>query len=518
MSAGKIVDIRTLDTWQDQYLLPGFVDAHIHIESSMLTPSEFARAAVGHGTVATISDPHEIANVLGVAGVHYMLEDAASCPLKIFFGAPSCVPATEFETAGGRIDAEQVAQLLADPRIGYLSEVMNVPGVLSGESGVARKIQAALSLGKPIDGHAPGVRGADAARYFAAGISTDHECVALDEAREKLGLGAKILIREGSAARNFEALYPLLLHRADDCMLCSDDLHPDELLHGHIDRLVRRAIEQGADTIDVLRTASLVPIRHYGIDVGLLQVGDDADFLVVDDLQTVRVRQTYIRGQLVAVDGRPCFERRPSVVVNRFQCQPLQASDLRVPATTDRLNVIEAIDGQLHTRRLVVPARIVDSCVVADPASDVLKLVVVNRYQRATPAVCFIRGFGMQRGAIASSVAHDCHNIIAVGTCDTDLCTAINLVIEHRGGLAAVGGADRSVLPLPVAGLMSTESFEQVARQYLHLNQLAQRFGSTLSAPFMTLSFMALLVIPELKLSDRGLFDGGRFRFISLFA
>jgi adenine deaminase len=484
----------------------------------MLVPSEFARAAVVHGTVATVSDPHEIGNVLGVEGVRYMLDNAEGVPLKFNFGAPSCVPATSFETAGAEITADEVAELLDDPRIRYLSEMMNFPGVLHGDGQVAAKLDAAKKRGKPIDGHAPGLRGEQAEAYIAAGISTDHECFTKEEADDKLRFGAKILIREGSAARNFDALYPLLDERPDRVMLCSDDKHPDELLAGHINLLVRRAVARGVAPMHALRAACVNPVEHYGLDVGLLRVGDPADFIEVDNLENFNVLRTWIDGRLVAENGRTTIPQSRPAVVNRFSARPVKPEQFAVAAESDQVNVIEAIDGQLITRRHVMPAKIVGGQAVADPSRDLLKLVVVNRYADAPPAVAFIQGFGLRSGALASSVAHDSHNIVAVGASDEELRRAVNLVIEARGGLSVVSEAGDEVLPLPVAGLMATGSCEEVGRAYEKLDRLAKQLGSPLRAPFMTLSFMALLVIPDIKLSDKGLFDGGRFEFLPLFA
>ncbi|MEX2286750.1 MAG: adenine deaminase [Planctomycetaceae bacterium] len=515
---GKIVAIRETGERPSTFVLPGLIDAHVHVESSMLVPSEFARAAVVHGTVASVSDPHEIGNVLGTAGVEYMLENAAAVPFKFNFGAPSCVPATVFETAGAAIDVTQVARLLDDPRIGYLSEMMNYPGVLAGDKDVLAKIAAAQLLDKPVDGHAPGLRGEAAAAYIAAGITTDHECFTKDEALDKLRCGAKILIREGSAARNFDALCTLIDEYPEMCMLCSDDKHPDELLAGHINVLVRRAIERGIDRFNVLRAACVNPVLHYGMNVGLLRPGDDADFIEVGSLERMDVLRTFIRGRLVAADGQTTIPRIEPRVVNRFHGRVRTPDEFRVRAEGERLNVIEAIDGQLITRRLVERATVHDGLAIADAARDILKIAVVNRYVSAAPAVAFVRSFGLKRGAIASSVAHDSHNVIAVGVDDDDLCAAINFVIEAGGGLSVAGDGVRKVLPLPVAGLMSTETCAAVGAAYALLDQQVKSFGSQLRAPFMTLSFMALLVIPDLKLSDKGLFDGKTFQFLPLFA
>ena len=499
-------------------ILPGFIDAHVHVESSMLTPSEFARAAVRHGTVATVSDPHEIANVLGVEGVEYMIADGGRVPFTFSFGAPSCVPATPFETAGAMLDPDDVAALLDRPEVRYLSEVMNYPGVLNGDPDMQAKIDAAKARGLPRDGHAPGLRGADAQRYADAGISTDHECVTLGEARDKLAAGMHILIREGSAAKNFDALIPLMDEAPDRLMFCTDDAHPDALLRGHIDALVRRALARGYDRMDVLRAACVHPVQHYGLDVGLLQEGDPADFIVVDTLDALNVQRTYIDGQCVAEESTSRIERLESPVVNAFAAQPKQPDDFACPAEGDRLRVIEAEEGQLVTGEAVVPACVEDGRVASHPERDVLKLAVVNRYADAAPAIGFIRGFGLERGAIASSVAHDSHNIIAVGTSDEALARVVNQVIDHQGGIAAVDDEGALILPLPVAGLISDQPYDAVARRYIRLNTFAQqRLGSAMDAPFMTLSFMALLVIPQLKLSDQGLFDGAAFEFVDLF-
>ena len=499
-------------------IMPGLVDAHIHIESSLLPPAEFARQAVVHGTVATVSDPHEIANVLGVAGIDYMLAEGRRTPFTFAFGVPSCVPATGFETAGARLGPRAVAGLLRRPELSFLSEVMDFPGVLRREPKVMAKIAAAQRLGKPVDGHAPGLRGTRAARYAAADITTDHECFTLAEAEAKLRVGMKILIREGSAARNFAALAPLLKTNPDRCMFCCDDLHPDLLVGGHIDRHVRRGLATGADRFDVLACATVNPVRHYGLPVGLLQVGDPADFIVVNGWKKFQVQRTYLRGCLVAADGRSLLPRRPARVLNRFRARPRRAADFAVRAKPGRINAIAALDGQLITGHGRVPAATAAGWAVAAVNRDLLKIAVVNRYRpRARPAVGFILGFGLQAGAIASSVAHDSHNIVAVGTSDADLAEAVNLVIAARGGLSVVGRGRSQVLPLPIAGLMATGDGARVARQYGEIDARAKQLGSTLRAPFMTLSFMALLVIPDLKLSDRGLFSGRRWGFQPLF-
>ena len=500
------------------YILPGFVDAHVHIESSMLPPSEFARLAVVHGTVATVSDPHEIANVLGTAGVEFMLDDARRVPFKFCFGAPSCVPATGFETAGAVLDADAVTALLEKPEIGYLSEMMNFPGVLHGDPQVLAKIEAARRLGKPGDGHAPGLRGEEARRYFAAGISTDHECFTYEEGLDKARLGVKILIREGSAARNFEALWPLLTEFPDRVMFCSDDKHPDDLLNGHINLLVARAIDKGCELFDVLRAACLHPVEHYRLPAGLLRPGDPADFIRVRDLRSFEVLETWIDGRQVAVEGRSLLPYLPVETPNQFKAESRLSADFQLTAKHDTgiVRLIQVRDGEIVTDAAEARAHIQDGHLLPWTSADVLKIIVLNRYaERAPVAVGFVRGFGLHRGALASSVAHDSHNIVAVGTDDSAICAAVNAIIGSRGGVSATDGAGQSrVLPLPIAGLMSDQDGYSLARDYASLDAWTKsELGCRLRAPFMTLSFLALPVIPALKMTDLGLFDVSKFSF-----
>jgi adenine deaminase len=515
--AGAISRITELVSAPEHFLLPGFVDAHVHIESSMLTPAQFARLAVVHGTVATVSDPHEIANVCGADGVQWMIDNAKTVPLKVFFGAPSCVPATGFETAGAVLNAEAVDRLLANPDIWYLAEMMNYPGVLHKDPEVTAKLDAARRHSKPIDGHAPGLMGKDAHEYASAGITTDHECTKLEEALEKIAAGMQILIREGSAARNFEALHPLLATDSERVMFCSDDKHPDDLLEGHINTLVQRALAKGYDRFDVLRAACLNPVLHYGIPVGLLREGDPADFIIVSDLEPWQVQATYIAGELVAKEGQPLFEATLHSTINHFNAAPIPSKLLALSCRGNDaiVSIIVADEGQIVTGRAEECLSVAEGTVQSDPGQDILKLVVVNRYQKdSQPAIAFIRGFGLKKGAIASTVAHDCHNLIAVGVDDASITSAINALIEAKGGIAVTTSPEQTiVLPLPIAGLMSDRDGHDVARAYSELNQLTKELGGTLSAPFMTLSFMALLVIPSLKLSDKGLFDGTAFQF-----
>ena len=513
---GKISSIEPANHQETQYILPGFIDAHIHIESSLLVPTEFAQLAVVHGTVGTISDPHEIANVLGVAGVNYMIENAKQSPLKFHFGAPSCVPATGFETAGAEINADDIHELMASPDIYYLAEMMNYPGVLHDDPEVLQKLKWAKLSGKPLDGHAPGLRGEAIKKYINAGISTDHECFTHEEAHEKLQLGMKVIIREGSAAKNFEALIDLAPEHFERMMFCSDDKHPDDLILGHINSLCARAVAKGVDVFQVLQMACLNPVEHYKMNVGTLRVNDPADFIVVEDLTNFRVLATYIDGEIVAQNGQAQLPKIAFDTPNNFNCSPKTPADFAVNSAAKTIRVIEALEGQLITNELHMPSTIKAGQLFANPEQDILKLAVVNRYQDAPVAVAFIKNFGLKSGAIASSVAHDCHNIVAVGASDEDLCRAVNLVIAQQGGLCAVSAEQELVLPLPVAGIMSDRNGVQVAAQYQEIDALAKALGSKLKAPYMTLSFMALLVIPDLKLSDKGLFSGNSFAFVDL--
>ncbi|MGK7927725.1 MAG: adenine deaminase [Spirulina sp.] len=501
----------------DRYILPGFIDAHVHIESSMLVPSEFARLATVNGTVAAVSDPHEIANVSGLAGIRFMLANAAKTPFEIAFGAPSCVPATPFETAGAELGDREIRQLFQRDRLSYLSEVMNVPGVLARDPQVMGKINLAREFGLPIDGHAPGLQGEEVRSYASAGITTDHECRTLSEARDKLAVGMKIVIREGSAAKNYDALHPLIDSHPDRCMFCSDDKHPDDLVKGQIDELVRRSVALGYDVMKVLQIACLNPVLHYHLNVGLLRVGDPADLIVVNNLTDFAVRQTYCHGILAAKEGKALLPSVSVQPINHFATSLKKVEDFRLPARGSTVRAIAAMDGQIFTEERKVRPRVERGEIASDRDRDLLKIAVVNRYADTPPAVALIQNFGLKRGAIASSVAHDSHNILAVGTTDEELCTVVNAIIGARGGIAAIEGNTLEILPLPVAGLMSGEDGYEIARRYAHLDAFAKQLGSPLSAPFMTLSFMALLVIPDLKLSDRGLFSGQKFQFVSLF-
>lgn len=513
---GKISSIIEKENDIEQYILPGFVDAHIHIESSMLVPSEFAKLAVAHGTVATVSDPHEIANVLGVEGVEFMIENGKKVPFKFNFGAPSCVPATSFESAGAIIDSEDIKTLMANPDIKYLAEMMNYPGVLFDDQEVMKKIAWAKHYNKPVDGHAPGLRGDDVTKYSNAGISTDHECFTYEEGLEKLQKGMKVIIREGSAAKNFEALIDLLPEYFENMMFCSDDKHPDDLLLSHINDLCARAVAKGMDVFKVLQMACINPVKHYNLDVGLLKEGDFADFTVVEDLTNFKIRQTYINGELVFDKGASLIESVPFKILNNFNTDKKQVSDFKFESSAKQIRVIEALNGELVTKEIIQNSLIENGNLVSNVNEDVLKMTVINRYQNQKPSIAFIKNFGLKEGAIASSVGHDSHNIIAIGVSDTAICKAVNLVIESKGGICAVSNSGSKVVSLPVAGIMSDSSGDIIGNQYAQLDQMAKTLGSELHAPYMTLSFMALLVIPSLKLSDKGLFDGTSFKFTSL--
>jgi adenine deaminase len=513
---GKITSIIEKNHAVNTFILPGFIDAHIHIESSMLVPSEFARLAVVHGTVATISDPHEIANVLGASGVYYMIENGKKVPFKFHFGAPSCVPATAFETAGATIDSDGIKQLLSSPDIYYLAEMMNYPGVIYDDAEVFKKIEWAKHFNKPVDGHAPGLRGSDLKKYIGAGITTDHECFTYDEAKEKLSLGMKVIIREGSAAKNFDALIDLLPENYENMMFCSDDKHPDDLIVGHINSLCTRAVAKGIDVFKILQSACINPIKHYGMMVGRLRENDDADFIIVEDLVNFKVLQTYINGALVAENGKSFIASIPFEKPNNFNISKKEISDFAVESRAKKIRVIEALEGQLITNEMHCDSKIINGNLVSDSENDILKMAVLNRYQNEKPAIAFIKNFGLKKGAIASSVAHDCHNIVVAGTSDEEICKAVNLIIKNSAGICAVNGDDEKILGLPVAGIISDKDGWETGKLYQEIDAMAKDLGSALKAPFMTLSFMALLVIPDLKLSDKGLFSGKAFQFVDL--
>jgi len=512
-----IKKIELSDEKFDNYILPGFVDSHVHIESSMMIPSSFARAAVKHGTVATVSDPHEIANVLGVSGVEFMIQNSKKVPFKFFFGAPSCVPATSFETSGAVISEREIKKLLDNPDIYYLAEMMNFPGVIYNEKEVIAKISHANDVNKPIDGHAPGLTGKDLKKYASKNITTDHECTTVKEAIEKIENGMMIQIREGSAARNFENLFSLIKSHPKKIMFCTDDCHPDDLIKGHINKTIKRAIEKGADLFDVLSAATRNPVFHYNLNVGLLRVGDPADFIIVKDISSFDVIKTYINGLLVFDNGNILIEKIKEEPVNKFNCEKISEKDIAVNYNGGKIQIIVAQDGDLLTGRSIEEPLIENGYVVSDSSRDILKIVVINRYNLGKPSIGFIKQFNLKKGAIAGSIAHDSHNIIAIGNSDRDIVVAVNRLIENKGGIVAFNGKVIEDLQLDVAGLMSTDEAEVIAEKYQKVNSIVKEMGSTLNAPFMTMAFMALLVIPDLKISDKGLFDVTKFKFTSLF-
>ncbi len=509
---------KTTDQEYDTYLIPGLIDAHIHIESSMLPPAEFARLAVVHGTVGVVADPHEIANVLGIAGIRYLIDNGKSVPFKFFFGAPSCVPASPYETNGATISSAQLEELFTEDQLKFLGEMMDYPGVIARKPEVMSKIAVAQRHGRPVDGHAPGLLGRELFRYLDAGIDTDHEAFTLDEGLSKIRAGMKILIREGTAARNFGALHPLLKTHPHKVMFCTDDRHPDDLVQGHLNLIIKQALALGYDPVTVIRCATLNPVRHYNLDVGMLQPGDPADFAVIDNLKDFRILATYINGHRVATNGQSLIARTKTKAINEFRALAKNPTDFWVRAPLlQKMNVIQCIDGELVTKRLALQPTVKNGFAVSDPRRDLLKITVVNRYHDTKPAIGFINGFGLKHGAIASSVAHDSHNIIAIGASDEALTRAVNRVIEERGALVVADETTEFVLPLPLAGLMSDADGYAVAQSYQKLAAAARQLGSPLHDPFMTMSFMALLVIPEIKISDRGLFDGKKFKPAKLF-
>lgn len=515
---GIIVSIERTAKKTTEFILPGFIDSHIHIESSMLTPQNFSRIAVSHGTLAVVSDPHEIANVLGIEGVRYMIENAEKATIKFFFGAPSCVPATDFESSGGKIGPDEIEALFKNEKLHYLSEVMNYPGVIYNDEEVHRKIAVAKQYKKPIDGHAPGLTGEALKKYIDAGILTDHECASIDEAIEKIRLGMIVQIREGSAAKNFEALWPLIDKYPEQVFLCSDDLHPDDLVNGHINLLVSKAVKKGVGLFNVLKAVTVFPNKHYALNMGMLRVGDSADFIKVKNLESFKVLESYLEGVKVYNHNNGLVDVLPQQHINNFVVDEITPDDLVIkPNGYNKVKVISVIEGELITKSFSTILENVNGDLISDVKNDILKITVINRYQKETPAVAYVHNFKLRNGAIAGSIAHDSHNIIAVGVSNEEITECVNWIIRNQGGIAIHTGEKVIGIPLPIAGIISDQKAEIVGEHYSNLNKLATELGCELWAPFMTLSFMALLVIPELKLSNRGLFDGVNFNFTSLF-
>lgn len=517
VSDGIIRSVTELDSVPagSPYYLPGFTDAHIHIESSMMVPENFAKVAAAHGTVGAVCDPHEIANVMGTEGIDFMIGNGKNSRFAFHFGLPSCVPSSHLESAGAVIDAAMTRELIRRDDLHFLAEMMNYPGVMSGDGEVMAKLEAAKEAGKPVDGHAPGLSGESLERYIVAGITTDHECYTPEEAAEKISKGMKVIVREGSAARNFDTLCPVLDSHPGKVMLCSDDKHPDDLIKGHIDEMVRRGIRKGISVWNMLEAACVVPVIHYGLSTGLMRPGDRATFIAVDNLSDFNVLTTVMDGFTVydretGVDESAITTgNAPLVPLNNFRAEPVSAADLDAGIHEGTVNVIVATDGELVTGRERVDASRLD-----DPG--IQKIVVYNRYGKGNPKVGFIRGFGLSSGAFGTTVAHDSHNIVAAGTSDTEIADTVNALIRAEGGMAVTVGGHTHVLPLPVAGLMSTWDAERISSTYRMLDGKVKEMGCTMHAPFITLSFMALPVIKDLKITDKGLVDVNSFSIIPL--
>ena len=515
---GRIFTIEECNVESELFILPGLIDSHIHIESSMMTPSSFAELAVRKGTVAVVSDPHEICNVLGVEGLNFMLDDAKKANLKFFFGAPSCVPATNFESSGAEIDYKQIENLMKRDDIWFLSEMMNFPSVINNDFETIEKLNSAKKYKKPIDGHAPMISGNNLKSYFNSGISTDHECTDIDEAIEKIKNNVKIQIREGSAAKNFDKLASLIDLYPESVMFCSDDLHPDDLYIAHIDKFIRKSLKFNLNIFNILRASSYNPKYHYNLPVGLLQIGDSADFIVVDTLEDFNVQQTYINGEKIFDYKQDSKNVENTIKINKFRTNLINEEDIIIEAKFDKIKVIVVEDGNLFTKSETLNAKIVNNKAISDIDNDIIKIVVLNRYsENSLPAVAFIKNFGLKSGALAASIAHDSHNIIAIGVDDKSIIESINKIIELKGGIVAHNNEKIDFLQLDIAGLMSSKDGVFIANSYSKLNEIAYSLGSTLKSPFMTMSFMALLVIPELKISDKGLFDSINFEFTNLF-
>lgn len=510
---GIIKCVRQIGGKFNQYILPGFIDAHIHIESSMLTPSRFAEAVVPHGTTSVVSDPHEIANVLGIRGINYMIKDSSHVPLNVFFTAPSCVPATQFETSGAVISSKEIDEILKDDEIVALGEMMNFPGVLSDDPEVMAKIAVAKKHQKPVDGHAPLLSGDGLCKYVAAGISTDHECTLKEEVIEKRKLGMNVMLRQGSSAKNL----PDLIGAGGDFII-SDDKHPEDLLKGHVDLMLKEAVELGEDPVKAVKMVTFNPASHYGLNRGLIAPGKAADIVIVDDLKSFNVKEVYIAGNLSACEGKSLFPVNPAELENTFKMSPKKPVHFEISSSKkeEKVRVIDVIEGQLLTEKHETALPVECGKIRPDVEYDILKIAVLERYGHNRMTNAFVRGFGLKNGAIASSVAHDSHNIIAVGTNSQDMADAVNNLVKNNGGLVTVSNGCIHSLKLPIGGLMSTRSAEDVAFKLEILHNAAADMGCKLASPFMTMSFLALLVIPKLKVSDRGLFDVEKFDFVDV--
>ena len=517
----KINYIKKINTKCRNYIIPGLIESHIHIESSMLTPSRFAYIAVRHGTTAVVTDPHEIANVLGIDGIKFMRDDAKKTPLKIFFTAPSCVPSTKFETSGATIDSEKIKLLLQQKDVVALGEMMNFYGVIHKDPEVTKKIKYGHKFKKPIDGHCPGLTGEKLKKYIQAGITTEHECTTLTEAKEKLSNGMKIMIKQGSYAKNLENIYPLAHKNADKCFLVSDDLHADDLLKGHMNVKLKKIINLGIDPIDAIKMATINPAKHYNLNVGLLSQGDPADFVIINNFKDFKVLETYINGKLVAKNSKPLFELPQVKIINSFDINKKNINDFKININkkngTIKVNVIGILKNQIITKKLTEKLRIKNYEILPEPNKDILRIAVAERYGHNNLALGFIKGFKLKEGAVASSIAHDSHNIIAIGIDKKDIAKSINTIIEMKGGLTIVKNDKVLIkLPLPIAGLMSDRPAKELVKKLNKFHKNLKKLGCILNSPIMILSFMALPVVPEIKLTDKGLFDVEKFDFINL--
>jgi adenine deaminase len=511
----KIEKIKNADC--NNFILPGFIDAHVHIESTMLTPFEYSKKATQHGVIAAITNPHEIANVCGVEGINYMINNARKTPMKIYFGAPSCVPATPFENNGATISAEEIEDLFKGDKCFHLSEMMNFPGVINDDKDVWGKIKIAKKYNKKIDGHAPLLTGKGLKKYIEAGISTDHETTQLDEALEKLKMGMKIIMRNSSASRDYLHLISLIKTHPKDTMMCTDDCHPDDLERGYINEMVKTAIEKGYNILDVISIASKNARDHYGIGTGLLQLYDPADFIVIDNFKNFNIEKVFIDGIELLNENQIKNQNPQTEKINNFHQNKISISDIRFPVQNRKINVIKIVEDSIITKNEKYQIKGNNEYFESETKDDILKIVIVNRYKNEKPAVGFVKGFNLKNGAIGSSVAHDSHNIVVVGVSDMEICNAISSIQGSKGGLVAVNGNEKHLLPLPIGGIMSDKPCEEVAREYKSLNITVKGMGCEIHAPFMTLSFMSLLVIPELKIGDKGLFGVNKFSFINVY-
>lgn len=517
LNDGRISHIQKTGSVECQYILPGFIDAHVHIESSMCTPANFGAIACKHGTIGIVADPHEIANVLGVEGIDFMINNTKGLPFYYWIGVPSCVPATSFESSGATINAATTQKLLQRDDLHFLAEMMNYPGVIGNNAEVMNKIKSAQEAGKPVDGHFPNGKGEALADYIQKGITTDHECATIEEGRERCVLGMYVQIREGSAAKNFNALHPLLKEFPEKVMFCSDDIHPNTLMKRHINELVKRALALGYDLYNILRAASYNQAKHYGIPAGFLQEGDPADFIITDNLTSLNIKGTYVKGECIYNDSVILFPKKEITLINKFYAQPVSVKDMEVKSQSDKIRVIVCSDGNLDTSEEILAPTTQEGLAISDTSQDLIKIVVINRYQQAPPSIGFIKGTGLKRGAVAQSIMHDSHNIIALGCTDKELAAAINEVIEQKGGICVINGTETNLLPLPIAGLLSPLPLDEIDTRYSIIENKMHELGSKLSSLQMTLSFMGLLVIPSLKLGDKGLFNGDTFSFTPLF-